>query len=179
MPLPTASVLGRLSSRNSHRNHLITIVITGGVILVFLFILLTIALPALDGHITEDDSSYLELGSIAWYLNHVLASAVPFGLELAVLFCFLRWEHLRAHIGEKRLSVAQMPALGKISFHTGLFRTALFSSVVLFVRSTRPLIQEKTFYPVFVRDRSTRSCSKKARPYFIPGGSQLCDGLCN
>ena len=179
MPLPTASVLERFSSRNSQRNKLITIVITGGVILVLLFILLIIALPALDGPITEDDSSSLELGSIAWYRNHVLESAIPIALELAVLFGFLRRDQLSAHIGEKRLSAGQMPALGKISFRTGFFWTALFSSVVLFVRSARPLMQEKTFYPVFVRDRSTRSCSKKARPYLIHGGSQLCDGLSN
>ena len=153
--------------------------ITGGVILVLLFIVLTMALPALEGPITEDDSVSLELGSIAWYLNNVLASAVPFALEWAVVFGFLRRDHLRAHIGEKRLSAGQMPAMGKISFHTGVFWTTRLSSVVLFVRSARPLMQAKTFYPVFVRDRSTRSCSKKARPYFIPGGSQLCDGLSN
>ena len=90
--------------------------ITGGVILVLLFIVLTMALPALEGPITEDDSVSLELGSIAWYLNNVLASAVPFALEWAVVFGFLRRYHLRAHIGEKRLPAAQMPALGKVFF---------------------------------------------------------------
>lgn len=153
--------------------------ITGGVILVLLFIVLTMALPALEGPITEHDSVSLELDSIDWYLSHVPASAIPFALELAVLFGFLMRNPLRSHIGEKRRSAGQMPALGKISFHTGFFWTAQFSSVVLFVRSACSLIQEKTFYPVFVRDRSTRSCSKKARPYFIHGGSQLCDGLSN
>ena len=114
--MPTASVLERLSSRNSPRNNLITIVTTGGVILVLLFMLLTIALPALEVPLTEDDSPSLELGSITWYLQHVITRAVPFALELTVVFGFLRQDHLKAHIGEKRLPACQMPALGKVFF---------------------------------------------------------------
>lgn len=153
--------------------------ILGGLILVLLFILLATALPAFQETLEEGNMSPWEMNAGVWYVTHVFSGTLPLALVPYVLFGFLMRDHLRAHIGEKRLSAGQMPAMGKISFHTGLFWTALFSSVVLFVRSARPLVQKKKFYPVFVRDRSTRSCSKKAHSYFIHGGSQLCDGLSN
>lgn len=177
MSLPTASVLERLFSRNSPTNNLITIGIIGGLILVLLMTLLTLALPALEQPFEEDNLPSLELGSIAWSAIPVLSDTLLLALGLQALFGLMRPEYLNAHIGEKRLSHGQMLALDKISFNTVLFWTALFSSVVLFVLSVCPLVRGNNSYLVFVRDRSTRSCSKKARPHFIHGGSQLCGVL--
>lgn len=179
MSLPIASVLENLSSRNSPTNNLITIGIIGGLILVVLLTLLTIALPALEEAFEQDNFPSLELGSIAWYAAHVLSDTLPLALGLQALFGLMKPEHVSAHIGEKRPSDGQMLTLDKLSFNRDLFWTALFSSVVLFVLSVWPLVRGNNSYLVFVRDRSTRSCSKKARPHFIHGGSQLCGVLSN
>ena len=150
-----------------------------GLILVLLLTLLTIALPALEQPFEEDNLPSLELDSTAWYAAPVLADTLPLAVGLQALFGLMKLEHLSVHIGEKRPSDGQMLALDRISFNRDLFWTALFSSVVLFVLSVCPLVRVNNSYLVFVRDHSTRSCSKKARPHFIHGGSQLCGVLSN
>jgi hypothetical protein len=150
-----------------------------GLILVLLLTLLTIALPALEQPFEEDNLPSLELDSTAWYAAPVLSDTLPLAVGLQALFGLMKLEHLSVHIGEKRPSDGQMLALDRISFNRDLFWTALFSSVVLFVLSVCPLVRVNNSYLVFVRDHSTRSCSKKARPHFIHGGSQLCGVLSN
>jgi hypothetical protein len=79
-------VLEFLLGGPSHKkNNLITTFIIGGLVMILLFSLLTLALPAFEEPFEKDNISSVEIGGLG-ELNQVLFTAsIPLGLELGVL----------------------------------------------------------------------------------------------
>lgn len=147
------------SLNTSQRNSPFITLFLVGMILVVLFVLLIIALPAFEDSFEEDDLPSLEIDTISGYTKYLLLDTLHAGSKLELVFMLMRLEHLSTHIGEKPFSADEMLRLDKFSFRGGLIWTTLFTGVVFSV------------CPLFVRDHSARSCSKRVRLYFIHGGS--------
>ena len=138
-----------------------SILIIGGVVLVLLFTLLTLALPALEETFPEDHTSFLEMGIFPWFTGHSVAASLHGGLELLVLNMIMRLEYLRGHIGEKRFvhSRAQFKAS---AFQVQFCVAALFyRAVFLFFCSPacagelyRSRLRSRSIYPISCQESS-------------------------
>ncbi|HEY9528138.1 MAG TPA: hypothetical protein VIR02_13680 [Anaerolineales bacterium] len=166
MSLPTIRGLERLLSRPTPKNNSqITILLIGGVILVLLFTLLVLALPALVETIEENSTLFLEMDISAWFTEASVAASLHLGLEMAVFFLIMRLEYLKGHIGEKRFDIARIQFNYPAS-QVRFFVATLFYRVAVFILSVRP---GESTDPVFVRDQSKRSRAKKVNFNFIGG----------
>jgi hypothetical protein len=138
-------------------NNLSTILINAGMVLILLLTIASLALSA-SGDQFDDDPSFLEIASLGEFASFFLLGSLFPGLALAVLFTILRLEFLRSHIGEKRPAPADcgLELASKLcSLQTA--STRLCSAVFLFLVP----VAAGSSNLVFVRERSTRSRSKK------------------
>ena len=72
------------------------------VILVLLFSLLILALPAFEEQFEEDDTSFLEIDTSRHFARDFFSKSDDLGVVLGLLSEIFRLEYLKGHIGEKR-----------------------------------------------------------------------------
>jgi hypothetical protein len=119
--LPILNVLESLLARPSHKkNNLIPTLIIGGLVMILLFSLLTLALPPFEEPLGEDDIPSLEMGSPGELMKIFLTATIPLGLELGVLIPIRRIRVFRGTDHEK----------GSVDSHFKFTRTAF--SILLF-----------------------------------------------
>lgn len=108
----------------------INILIIGSMILVLLFSLLLLALPAFDEQFEEDPALFLEINITKHLANDFFSGSGSLGVALLLLFAIMRLQYLEARIGEKRFLDSQV----KFSsvFHGSAYRTAPAYGTVFF-----------------------------------------------
>gem|GEM_PF-2059663 len=116
-----------LASRKIHnRNNKVTILVTWGLIFIFLITVISLAfIPG--GELFEyDDLPSPGSNIVAWAIRSFPIMPLS-AFELGIFAMMLFFEYLRSHIGEKRFA-GWMIELNNSSFFT-FFKTALYSAV--------------------------------------------------
>lgn len=128
---PTLDILELLSSRKSH-NKRTTILIIGGVLLILLLTLMSFALDSSGSQFDNDDQSFFDIGTIAWFAGYLFLGSLLLGFQREVYITIMRLEYMNSHIGEKRPSGRK----SQFDIHSRLFRTTRFplGSVVFLFR---------------------------------------------